>query len=105
MGSPAGLPTLLVIEGELSVLVEMTLQIQGSRDGVMWPPPGACIDVGETEADDLVLAGYAVVPSKGAKEWDANTIQSGTEAAAESDSGTTGTVDAETTIPKATRKK
>lgn len=66
------------------MLVEMTLQIGGTRDGVAWPPPGACIDVPDHEAADLIAAGYATEASKGAKEWDADTSEPGPDTAEDS---------------------
>lgn len=41
------------------MLVEMKIQIQGARNGEVWPPPGGTIDVPDHEAADLIAAGYA----------------------------------------------
>lgn len=53
------------------MLVEMTVQLSGTRDGVEWPEPGATIDVPDDEAESLIRHGSAVAaatpdePTKG----------------------------------------
>lgn len=43
------------------MLVKMTSDISGSRDGKPWPRPGFTLDVPETEARELIDQGMAVV--------------------------------------------
>lgn len=78
------------------MLVEMTLQIQGARDGLPWPPPGQCLDVGDLEAVDLFAAGYAKEAAADATAWDpdAGAVEDA-EPAEDSDDGTSDEPDGE----------
>lgn len=41
------------------MLIKMTANITGTRDGVDWPAVGGTLDVPDTEAADLIAAGLA----------------------------------------------
>lgn len=45
--------------GRNVVLITMTTQITGTRNGEDWPPVGATINLPDGEAADLIAAGYA----------------------------------------------
>jgi hypothetical protein len=42
------------------MLIKLTTQITGTRDGVDWPAVGETIDVPDSEAADMIAAGLAV---------------------------------------------
>lgn len=44
--------------------VQMVAGISGTRDGKDWPPPGGTLDVSESEASDLIGAGFAIAFDK-----------------------------------------
>lgn len=41
------------------MLVRMKVAIGGYRNGEAWPPPGTVVELPDSEAQDLVVAGYA----------------------------------------------
>lgn len=45
--------------GRNLMLIKMTANITGTRDGVDWPAVGGTLDVPDSEAADLIAAGLA----------------------------------------------
>lgn len=44
--------------------VRLAVKISGTRDGEDWPNPGQTLEVSETEAADLIAAGYATAAAE-----------------------------------------